>query len=310
MTTFPDWLDDVLAGVVTPFDDDGGIDEPSLVAHLEQLAAANLGSIVVCADTGEAQHLHQHERTAILRRAVAEVGDRVPVLTGLVAGFSEQAAERAREAEDAGAAGLQVFPPPAFLGRGLDPGVAAGYIEAVAAATSLPLIVYRPPTELGYGIDDAVVARLIEIDGVAALKESSFDPETYRRSLAIVRASSGGTKLVSGGDTFVLESMEIGFDGLALALAALAPAAYADVLRIWRSEGPEAAKAAGRPLDVVAETIFAPPFRDFRARLKEGLRQLGVIRTATVRPPLRPLAADQPAKIADMLTRSGLLVAS
>lgn len=309
MTNSPSWLDGVLAGVVTPFDEDGRIDDASLAAHLAQLADAGLGSIVVCADTGEGQHLSQQERTQILRCAVAEVGDRVPVLAGLVANYTAEAAERAREAEQAGAMGLQVFPPPAFLGPGLDPGVAASYVEGIAAATSLPLIVYRTPLPLGYGIDEAVVERTIAIDGVAALKESSFDPQAYRRSLALVRACPRPVKLLSGADTFVLESMEIGFDGLALALAALAPKPYADLLRAWRGKGLGAAAAAARPLDAIAETIFAPPFRDFRVRMKEGLRQLGVIAGAHVRSPLMPLPAGDEAAIAQMLDRSGLLVA-
>jgi 4-hydroxy-tetrahydrodipicolinate synthase len=305
----PAWLDGVLAGAVTPFDADGRLDEPSLAAHLTQLADGGVDSLVVCADTGEGQHLDQRERTEVLRLAIAEVGERVPVLTGLIASFTAEAAERAREAEQAGAVGLQVFPPPAFLGRTLDPGMAAGYVEGIAAATSLPLIVYRPPVELGYGIDDAVVARLIEIDGVAALKESSFDPRLYRRSLAIVRAAEHDVAFLSGADTFVLESMEVGFDGMALAIAALAPGAYADLLATWRADRAAGAELA-RTLEPISETIFAAPFRDFRARLKEGLRQLGVIRSAHVRAPLTELSAAEPDAIAAMLARTGLAVRS
>jgi 4-hydroxy-tetrahydrodipicolinate synthase len=304
MIASPAWLDGVLAGVVTPFGDDGTLDETSFRSHLEQLAESGLSSIVVCAETGEGPHLHQDERTRILRFAVDAVGDRIPVLTGLIASFTAEAAERAREAEGAGAVGLQLFAPPSFLGRPLDPALAGGYVEGIAAATELPLIVYTPPLELGYGIDDAAVARMLEIDGVVALKESSFDRATYRRSQQLVREA--GRKLLSGADTFIPESLEIGCDGMALALAAVAPHAYARMFEIWRTEGTEAGVAAALALEPIAQTVFAPPFRDFRVRLKEGLRQLGVIASADVRSPLLPLSPHETDAIADMLTRSGV----
>ena len=223
------WATGVLAGAVTPFDADLRIDEPELRRHVAWLAAAGVGSIVVAADTGEGQHLSHAERMRVLQVAVHEVGAQVPVLAGLIAGFSAEAVGMAREAEAAGAAGLQVFPPPVFLGAPLDPGLAGAYYEAIAEATALPLLAYRPPLELGYAMDDQVVERILTVDTVVALKESSFDEETYRRSLDLVRAADG-VSLLSGADPFVQRSLEIGADGLALALAAVAPSQYVEVL--------------------------------------------------------------------------------
>jgi 4-hydroxy-tetrahydrodipicolinate synthase len=306
---FPSWATGVLAGAVTPFDADLRVDEAELRRHLSWLAASGVASIVVAADTGEGQHLRRDERTRVLDIAVDEVGHVVPVLTGLISAFTADATECAREAEAHGAAGLQVFPPPAFLGGALDPGLAASFYEAIADATALPLLAYRPPLELGYGLDDAVVERVLTVDAVAGLKESSFDEDTYRRSRALTLAN-GRVAFMSGADPFVMESLEIGADGLALALAALAPGQYVDLLERWRENGAAAARPLARVLSAVPSFVFARPFRDFRARLKEGLRQLELLGSAAVRPPLVPLGEAEAGAVRAMLEASGLTACS
>ena len=124
-------------------------------------------------------------------------------------------------------------------------------------------------------MSDAVLERILAVDTVAALKESSFDEQTYRRTLDLAR-SVGGVAYISGADTFVMRSLEIGADGLALALAAVAPTP------VCEPAGAECARrTSGRPskraraLEPLPAVVFAQPFRDFRARLKEALRQMG-----------------------------------
>ncbi len=223
-----------------------------------------------------------------------EIGARVAVLTGLVAGFTRRAVEAARETEVRGAAGLQVFPPPAFLGRPLDPELAVVYHEAIAEATALPLIVYRPPLGLGYGFDATVLARVVEVPAAAAVKESSLDRAGYAETLKLLGLERSRVKLLSGADTFVLEPLRLGADGAMLALATVAPGRWVELLRLHRGGLDEDADEAAARLAPLVASIFVPPFRDFRARLKEALVLLGELASAAVRPPLLPLdAADR-----------------
>lgn len=299
------WATGVLAGAITPLHDDFSVDFGALREYVAWLAASGVTAIIVNADTGEGQHLTQAERLRVLDLVVREVGDAVPILCGLIAGFTAEAEEMAREAEAAGAVGLQVFPPPAFLGGALDPGLAAGYFESVAEATQLPLLVYRPPLQLGYGMDDAVLTRILAVEAVRGLKESSFDEETYRGSLAIARRFEH-VKFLSGADTFVARSLEIGADGLALALASAAPRSYVDLLTQARADGISAALTTAREFDLLPALIFAQPFRDFRARLKEALHHMGRLRSTKVRPPLCPLAWSEIHAIESMVEQCGL----
>jgi dihydrodipicolinate synthase/N-acetylneuraminate lyase len=60
-------------------------------------------------------------------------------------------------------------------------------------------------------------------------------------------------------------------------------------------------------LQPLCDAIFAPPVRDYRARLKHALMRLGVIGEAYVRPPLRPLSKDAGDLVDGALKEAGLL---
>jgi len=55
------------------------------------------------------------------------------------------------------------------------------------------------------------------------------------------------------------------------------------------------------------EAIFTPPVRDYRARLKEALVMMGVLKTPFVRPPLQPVSDEDKAAIRSALKNLGML---
>jgi 4-hydroxy-tetrahydrodipicolinate synthase len=302
-----DWRSGVIAGAVTPFDDGLRVDGRALVPYLHFLAESGVSAVVVNADTGEGQHLDQTERLEVLRIAVNEIGGRVAVLSGLIANFTQEAVEAAKQFEDNGAVGLQVFPPVAFLGYPLDPGLVVGYYEALAKGTALPLIAYRPPIGLGYGIDSEVIAQLARVQAVAGIKESSFNRDAYAQTARLLQHERHRVRLLSGADTFVLESFRIGADGAMLAIATIAPSRWVELFRLHRTGRDDEADKLLASLDPLVRVIFAHPFRDFRARLKEVLRRLDLIPSAIVRPPLRDLGPSERDNVNRALGRSGLL---
>lgn len=295
----------VVPGVVLPLVADGGIDWSSLGHHLDALVENDIAALVVNADTGEGSHLLPEERAAVVRFTVDRVGSRVPVLAGLAAQYTTEAQRLAVDAARAGARGLQVFAPAAFQGSHLDPELPYEFHRAIGDAAGLPLIVYQMNLPCGPDYTREVILRLADIPQVVAIKESSLDRAHYKRSLATVR-ETGRLQLLSGADTFLVESLRIGADAPMLAIAATTTAHY---VRIWRAaqEGDwTKAEAIWQGLLPIIEMLFAPPFRDFRARLKELLRLQGVIRTAAVRPPLAPLPPAAAARVRVAAEAAGL----
>ena len=183
-----DWAG-TIAGVALPLHDDESIDWDSLESHLETFPGCGLTGVVVNADTGEGGLLTRREREQVLRFAVEQIGDRVPVTAGLLPGHTPEVADEARAAGELGAAAFQVFTPPAFLGAPLAAEPVVAYYEAIAAATDVPLIAYSGAGRPG----GDVRARRAAPAGRAcraseAIKESSWSREGFADArLAICR---------------------------------------------------------------------------------------------------------------------------
>ena len=272
--------------------EDESIDWASLEAHLESFVGCGLAGVVVNADTGEGALLTPDEREAVLRFAVRQIGDRLPVAAGLLPAHTSSAAASARAAGDLGAAALQVFTPPVLMGTPLDAEHVAAYYEAIAAATDVPLIVYQAPNGLGVTFEVDVLRRLADVPGVQAIKESSWSPARFGEAVAAFAGERHDVALLSGQDSFILGSLEDGADGAMLAAAATDARAYETM---WRMQGSADAAEVQAALDPYIERLFAPPLRDFRARLKEVLAHDGAIATPTVRAPLQRIGAAEAA---------------
>ena len=67
------------------------------------------------------------------------------------------------------------------------------------------------------------------------------------------------------------------------------------------------ARALGERVQRLADVVFAKPVGDYRVRLKECLRILGVLDSAHVRRPLMPVDDAERAHLADVLAEVGLL---
>jgi 5-dehydro-4-deoxyglucarate dehydratase len=161
-------FDGILFFPVTPFTSDGTVGHDLLAQHIDRGVAAGAGGVFPACGTGEFHALSATEAASVTRTAVATVRGRVPVIAG-AGGPLGHALEVGRAAADAGADGLLVLPP--YLVGGTQTGLAA-YVEAIAAASDLPVIVYHRGTAQ-YGVE--TVRRLAENPKVVGFKDGTGD---------------------------------------------------------------------------------------------------------------------------------------
>lgn len=132
-------FDGVLFFPVTPFTPEGDVDVQILKEHITSRLPHGPGGVFPACGTGEFHALSIDEVRTVVAAAVEAVAGQVPVVAG-AGGPLGHALAAARVAEEAGADALLVLPP--YLVTGPADGLVA-YIEAVAAASSLPVIVYH-----------------------------------------------------------------------------------------------------------------------------------------------------------------------
>lgn len=300
----------IVPACITTFDADGQFDEPAYRRYLQWLLPQGPVALAINADTGEGPHLWPDERERVLRVAVDEAGD-TPVVAGLSASFTAQAVDEARRAEQAGAAGLLVFPIPAYQGTPLDPALPVAYHEAIASSCGLPLIAFQLQPALGGVIfSEEILRRIAAIDSVVALKEASFDARLYLATRRMIERLDRPIDLLTGDDNFIYESFVLGAEGALIGFGTLATGLQVEMYRLTREGRWAEARAIWDRILPLEEAVYAQPVRDYRARTKIALELLGVIERSVMRPPLLAAPQSDRAAIQAALAAADLFVPS
>jgi len=242
-------------------------------------------------DTGEGPHLSRDERRRILEIYVEETRGRLPVLAGISARYTAEAEDLARDAAAAGASGVVVFPIPAFAGDPPPAQLVYDYHSAIADASGLPVVLFQlQPALAGALFTRETLLRLIDIPNVIAIKEASFDAVRFAETRRILDEAPRRIQLLTGNDTFIYESFVLGATGALVGFGTVAIAEQIEMFALLANRRyDEAARINEAVIQPLADALFAPPVRNYRARLKEALRLQGVLPRATVRRPLLDL---------------------
>src|SRR6202158_1718999 len=207
---------------VLPMTSDAQIDEPSLRHYMRHIAQTTIHGVAINVDTGEAPHLTHEERVRVIEIVVDEIGDRLPVIAGLPAQFTDQAVAYGRDYEAAGASALLVFPISAYQGSPLDPEVVVRYHAAVGDGVGLPLVLFNLLPSLGGVLLPAeIIERLCGLASVVAIKDASFDARVFVEVLPAVREQSRPVAILTGDDPFIYESFVLGAEGALLGFGAV-----------------------------------------------------------------------------------------
>src|ERR1700690_1395412 len=116
----------VIPAVILPFTDDLAIDEKGFRKHLRDVAAVEgLSALTINAHSTEVASCTADEQARVLEITAEEVGAKLPIIHGVWADGSLEAARIATRAQAGGASALLVFPPAPFtLGQNADMAVA------------------------------------------------------------------------------------------------------------------------------------------------------------------------------------------
>ncbi len=298
-------LDGLIPATVLPMHGDGSIDEPALRTYIAWVVEQGPVALAINVDTGEGPHLTHDEKVRIIQ-IVRNVTD-TPIVAGLAGPSTDAAVRQARDFQAAGADALLVFPIPAYLSQPLDPRIPVAYHRAIAEV-GLPLILFQlQPALAGVNYEADVLEAMALVDGVVAIKEASFDARRFVDTARLLEQLPKKITLLTGNDNFILESFLLGATGALIGFGAVMTREQVDMIRAWQEGRTDEAMALGRRVQRLADVVFAAPVGDYRVRLKECLRILGVLEFATVRQPLLPISDAEREHLTAVLKEVGLL---
>lgn len=193
-------LGKILTAVVTPFGEDGRVDEEGFVTLLRHLANNGSDGVVVAGTTGEASTLDDDEHLALIDLAVREAPEGFTIIAGTGSNDTRHAVKLTARASELGADAILSVTP--YYNRPNRRGIIRHY-EEVAASTELPILLYNIPVRTGTDMPNDLLAELGQIENIVGVKQANND------NLAMI----DGLQLYAGNDDVLAKVLDLGGSG-------------------------------------------------------------------------------------------------
>ena len=212
--------------LVTPFKQDGTLDERSLRRLVDFQIKGGIDGLVPVGTTGENPTLSSEEQRRVIEIVIEQASGRVKIFAGAGSNDTREAIEKAKFAQRAGADAALVVGP--YYNKPTQEGYFQHY-HAIAQAVDIPLIVYNVPGRTGGNIEAPTVLRMAEeIPNVRMVKEASGN---LNQIMEIARNKPDDFSLLSGDDAFTLPLMSLGGDGCISVVANEVPKEFSQLVR-------------------------------------------------------------------------------
>jgi 4-hydroxy-tetrahydrodipicolinate synthase len=298
----------VIPAVLLPFENDLSIDEQSFRKHLRDVAAVEgLSAITINAHSTEVSSCAFDEQRRVLDIAQDEIGVKLPIINGIWADGSLEAARIARMATQGGASALLVFPP-APLTLGQSPQMVLAHFKHIADATDLPLIVFQYPLASGQGYPKDTLLKLCEeVPTIRAIKDWVGNVPHHEWHIRTLQSLPRPVNVLTTHSAWLFSSLVLGPNGLLSGSGSVIADLQAQLFHAVQRNDLAEAKRINERIAPTARVFYADPFVDMHNRMKEALVLLGKLPRAVVRPPLVKLERAEIARIRVSLMEARLL---
>jgi 4-hydroxy-tetrahydrodipicolinate synthase len=299
----------VIPATLLAFDGDYAIDEAETRRHLRHVAAVKgLSAITVNGHASEVHACTVDEQRRILALSAQEIGDRLPLINGVYADGSFEAARIAKMAEQEGASALLVFPPNSMsMGGALRPEMALAHFQRIADATDLPIILFQYPAAMGLGYPfDTLMQLLDRVKSIRAIKDWCADPMLHERHIRALQSLPRPANVLTTHSAWLMSSLAMGANGLLSGAGSVVPDLQVALFQAVQAKDLRRAQSVNDRLYPLQQAFYAPPFLDMHNRMKECLVMLGRQKRAVVRPPLMKLPEAELTRLRDALTQAAI----
>ena len=218
----------VATALITPTNENG-VDYAAFKKLIEWQIDEGIDALVICGTTGENSTLSDAEHRQVLKFALDTVAGRVPMIAGTGSNDTAYAIDMTKYACQIGYDAMLVVTP--YYNKTTQKGLVAMF-NAIADASTKPIILYNVPSRTGVSIEPATYVKLAEHPMIAAIKEANGNISKIVETAALV-----GDKLdiYSGNDDQIVPIMACGGMGVISVLSNVAPKATVEMCRTFFS---------------------------------------------------------------------------
>lgn len=286
----------VTVPIITPFDEKGEVDIPSMENLAEYIVQSGLHCLYPCGTTGEMLMLNQEERKAIVEAVVRQANHRVPVFAQVGAMNLRDTAELAKHAYDVGADGIGVITPAFFK---LSDEELIEYYGQVAESIpeDYPMYLYAIPQNAVNDINPYVASQVASMHrNVVGIKYSYPNVSRIQQFMLI---NNGTFSVLVGPDELFEAVVAVGGDGTVSGNSMIIPEHYLAVWDALQKKDFEAATKLQRRTTMLNGILCA---QNNIASYKVMLKEKGIIKTSMMRSPFGQLSPEEEKALIKKLT--------
>ena len=290
--------------LVTPFTDDGTLDEAAYRRLVAWQVMAGIDGLVPVGTTGESPTLSAAERDRCIEIAVQTAAERsgdrfVPVIAGTGSNDTRASIDATRRAAALGADAALVVTP--YYNKP-DQRMLDAHFRAIADEGGLPIVVYNVPGRTGANVEADTFLRLAEHTRVIAVKEASANIEQIA---VICRDRPRDVAVLSGDDAATLAILAMGGDGVISVASNQVPGDLSAMVRAWHAGDPATTRRIHDRFLPLFRANFAGAPNPVPA--KAALLAMGLLDRDATRAPLLPLADAPRDRLVALLRALGLV---
>ena len=214
MTTLPRGL---YTALITPFDNDGNIDFAGLEKNIEEQISSHVAGIVLNGSTGEGTTLTHEEEKETIQYVRELIGARTTLVVGVGSPSTQSCVKKVEIAARCGADAILVLSP--YSNKPSQEGLFY-HFQALALASSVPLILYNHPGRCGVSIAFDTLRRLVTLPHIVGIKDCSGDLHYF---MELTRLFKSDLQIFSGDDAFGYAHVALGGAGLFSVASNLVP---------------------------------------------------------------------------------------
>jgi 4-hydroxy-tetrahydrodipicolinate synthase len=284
--------------LVTPFRQDGSVDEAALRNLVAWQVESGIDFLVACGTTGETPTLTHDEWLQVIDITTEVAAGRVPVVAGATSNSTADAVEKARgAAARPGVSAILTASP--YYNKPTQEGQYR-HFRAIAEAIDKPVLLYNVPGRTAATIEVSTLVRLSEVPNIVGVKDATG---SITEMSEVLNAVPETFLVFSGDDAVTLPLMALGGVGIISVASNEIPREMSDLTRAALNNDWATARSIHRkylPL-MQANFIESNPLP-----VKAVLAMMGRIEEV-YRLPLLPMRRDTRSKLQKIAVEAGLV---
>ena len=288
-----DKLKGIIAPLLTPFTEDGVLDEEKVAAEIRLLADAKVDGISPGGSTGEGAALSDDELATMIR-IIRRIAPEMLIVAGVIRVSTKDAVKTGMIARQAGADALMVTP---VFYNVLVPDEEGNFVfyQEIAKTVGLPIVIYNVVPQ--NTITPQQFSRLLHIPEVVGIKQSCGGIASFYD----MRMCNPDGKIFSATDEMLFSTFELGADGAISAILTAFPEQCVEMWTLAQQGNHQKGMEIQNRLYFIWKAIAG---NQFPLRIKYALKLLGRDAGMT-RSPICHLSEAEKDRIAGALRQAG-----